>query len=167
MPGNPLPDAEQLLASLTDRMRPAVGPNTGLVGIHTGGVWLAERLHQALGLKLPLGTLDVSFYRDDFNKKGLRRNVKSSDIPFDIDGCDVIIVDDVLYTGRTIRAAVNELFDYGRPARVRLATLVDRGGRELPVSADFSGADVNVAPGESIELTRDSQGRLALKLTRD
>jgi len=167
MPGNPLPDAEQLLASLTDRMRPAVGPNTGLVGIHTGGVWLAERLHQALGLKLPLGTLDVSFYRDDFNKKGLRRNVKSSDIPFDIDGCDVIIVDDVLYTGRTIRAAINELFDYGRPARIRLATLVDRGGRELPISADFSGADVNAAPGESIELTRDTQGRLALKLTRD
>jgi pyrimidine operon attenuation protein/uracil phosphoribosyltransferase len=167
MLGNPLPDAEQLLASLTDRMRPAVGPNTGLVGIHTGGVWLAERLHQALGLQLPLGTLDVSFYRDDFNKKGLRRNVKSSDIPFDIDGCDVIIVDDVLYTGRTIRAAINELFDYGRPSRIRLATLVDRGGRELPVSADFSGADVSVAPGESIELTRDTQGRLALKLTRD
>ena len=167
MPGNPLPDAEQLLASLTDRMRPAVGPNTGLVGIHTGGVWLAERLHQALGLQLPLGTLDVSFYRDDFNKKGLRRNIKSSDIPFDIDGCDVIIVDDVLYTGRTIRAAIHELFDYGRPARIRLATLVDRGGRELPISADFSGADVNVAPGESVELTRDAQGRLALKLTRD
>ena len=167
MPGNPLPDAEQLLASLTDRMRPAVGPNTGLVGIHTGGVWLAERLHQALGLQLPLGTLDVSFYRDDFNKKGLRRNIKSSDIPFDIDGCDVIIVDDVLYTGRTIRAAINELFDYGRPARIRLATLVDRGGRELPISADFSGADVNVASGESVELTRDVQGRLALKLTRD
>ena len=148
-------------------MRPAVGPNTGLVGIHTGGVWLAERLHQALGLQLPLGTLDVSFYRDDFNKKGLRRNIKSSDIPFDIDGCDVIIVDDVLYTGRTIRAAINELFDYGRPARIRLATLVDRGGRELPISADFSGADVNVAPGESVELTLDAQGRLALKLTRD
>ena len=167
MPGNPLPDAEQLLASLTDRMRPAVGPNTGLVGIHTGGVWLAERLHQALGLKLPLGTLDVSFYRDDFNKKGLRRNVKSSDIPFDIDGCDVIIVDDVRYTGRTIRAALNELFDYGRPARIRLAALVDRGGRELPISADFIGADITVTPGESIELTRDAQGRLALQLTRD
>jgi pyrimidine operon attenuation protein/uracil phosphoribosyltransferase len=130
-------------------------------------VWLAERLHQALGIKLPLGTLDVSFYRDDFNKKGLRRNVKSSDIPFDIDGCDVIIVDDVLFTGRTIRAALNELFDYGRPARIRLAALVDRGGRELPISADFIGADVTVAPGESIELTRDSQGRLALQLTRD
>jgi len=167
MPGNPLPDAEQLLASLTDRMRPAVGPNTGLVGIHTGGVWLAERLHQALGIKLPLGTLDISFYRDDFNKKGLRRNVRSSDIPFDIDGCDVIIVDDVLYTGRTIRAALNELFDYGRPARIRLAALVDRGGRELPIAADFSGAAISVAAGESVELTRDAQGRLALQLTRD
>lgn len=167
MPANPLPDAEQLLASLTDRMRPAVGPDTGLVGIHTGGVWLAERLHQALGLQLPLGTLDVSFYRDDFNKKGLRRNVKSSDIPFDVDGCDLIIVDDVLYTGRTIRAAMNELFDYGRPARIRLATLVDRGGRELPISADFSGAAVSASADESIELARDAQGKLSLLLTRN
>jgi pyrimidine operon attenuation protein/uracil phosphoribosyltransferase len=167
MPANPLPDAEQLLASLTDRMRPAVGPDTGLVGIHTGGVWLAERLHQALGLRLPLGTLDVSFYRDDFSRKGLRRNVKSSDIPFDVDGCDLIIVDDVLYTGRTIRAAMNELFDYGRPARIRLAALVDRGGRELPISADFSGAAVSAGADESIELARDAQGRLSLQLTRN
>jgi len=168
MPANPLPDAEQLLASLTDRMRPAVGPNTGLVGIHTGGVWLAERLHQALGIQLPLGTLDVSFYRDDFNKKGLRRNVKSSDIPFDIDGCDVVIIDDVLYTGRTIRAAMNELFDYGRPASIRLAALIDRGGRELPVAADFVGATVSARPeDETIELTRDPQGKLALRLNRD
>ncbi|MDH4150555.1 MAG: bifunctional pyr operon transcriptional regulator/uracil phosphoribosyltransferase PyrR [Betaproteobacteria bacterium] len=167
MPANPLPDAEQLLASLTDRMRPAIGPNTGLVGIHTGGVWLAERLHQALGIQLPLGTLDVSFYRDDFNKKGLRRNVKSSDIPFDIDGCNLVIIDDVLYTGRTIRAAMNELFDYGRPASIRLAALVDRGGRELPVAADFVGATMTVPPEDTIELTRDAQGRLALRLTRD
>ena len=167
MPANPLPDAEQLLASLTDRMRPAIGPNTGLVGIHTGGVWLAERLHQALGIQLPLGTLDVSFYRDDFNKKGLRRNVKSSDIPFDIDGCNLVIIDDVLYTGRTIRAAMNELFDYGRPASIRLAALVDRGGRELPVAADFIGATMTVPPEDTIELTRDAQGKLALRLTRD
>ena len=167
MPANPLPDAEQLLASLTDRMRPSVGPNTGLVGIHTGGVWLAERLHPALGIKFPLGTLDVSFYRDDFNKKGLRRNVKSSDIPFDIDGCHVVIVDDVLYTGRTIRAAMNELFDYGRPASIRLAALVDRGGRELPVSADFAGATMTVQSGENIELTRNAQGKLTLQLNRD
>lgn len=167
MPAKPLPDAEQLLASLTDRMRPSVGPNTGLVGIHTGGVWLAERLHRALGIQLPLGTLDVSFYRDDFSRKGLRRNVKSSDIPFDIDGCAVVIVDDVLYTGRTIRAAMNELFDYGRPASIRLAALVDRGGRELPIAAEFVGATIAVQPGENIELTRDAQGRLALQLTRD
>jgi pyrimidine operon attenuation protein / uracil phosphoribosyltransferase len=165
MSANPLPDAEQLLASLTDRMRPSVGPDTGLVGIHTGGVWLAERLHQALGIQLPLGTLDVSFYRDDFNKKGLRRNVKSSDIPFDIDGCNVLIVDDVLYTGRTIRAAMNELFDYGRPASIRLATLVDRGGRELPICADFTGAEISAGANESIELVRDAQGRLSLQLT--
>jgi len=167
MPGNPLPDAEQLLASLINRMRPLVGPDAGLVGIHTGGVWLAERLHQALGIKLPLGTLDVSFYRDDFNKKGLRRNIKSSDIPFDIDGCTVIIVDDVLYTGRTIRAAMNELFDYGRPASIRLAALVDRGGRELPIAADFVGATVTAPPDQNIELTRDAQGKFALRLNRD
>ena len=164
MPGNPLPDAEQLLASLTDRMRPAVGPNTGLVGIHTGGVWLAERLHQALGLQLPLGTLDVSFYRDDFNKKGLRRNIKSSDIPFDIDGCDVIIVDDVLYTGRTIRAAMNELFDYGRPASIRLAVLIDRGGRELPIAAVAVGGYIDPAPTDSFVLSQTQAGAFVLTI---
>lgn len=167
MPAKPLPDAEQLLAALIDRMRPAVGPDTGLVGIHTGGVWLAERLHRALGIKLPLGTLDISFYRDDFNKKGLRRNVKSSDIPFDVDGCAVVIVDDVLHTGRTIRAAMNELFDYGRPASIRLAALVDRGGRELPIAAEFTGTAISVDPGETIELARDAQGRLSLQLGRN
>jgi pyrimidine operon attenuation protein/uracil phosphoribosyltransferase len=167
MPAKPLPDAEQLLAALIDRMRPAVGPDTGLVGIHTGGVWLAERLHRALGIKLPLGTLDISFYRDDFNKKGLRRNVKSSDIPFDVDGCAVVIVDDVLHTGRTIRAAMNELFDYGRPASIRLAALVDRGGRELPIAAEFTGAAISVDPEETIELARDAQGKLSLQLGRN
>jgi len=167
MPAKPLPDAEQLLAALIDRMRPAVGPDTGLVGIHTGGVWLAERLHRALGIKFPLGTLDISFYRDDFNKKGLRRNVKSSDIPFDVDGCAVVIVDDVLHTGRTIRAAMNELFDYGRPASIRLAALVDRGGRELPIAAEFTGAAISVDPEETIELARDAQGKLSLQLGRN
>ncbi len=166
MPAKPLPDAEQLLASLTDRMRPVVGPDTGLVGIHTGGVWLAERLHQALNISLPLGTLDVSFYRDDFSRKGLRRNVKSSDIPFDVDGCAVIIVDDVLYTGRTIRAAMNELFDYGRPSNIRLAALIDRGGRQLPISADFVGATVEIRTDENIELVRDADHRFALRLVK-
>lgn len=167
MPGNPLPDAEQLLQALTDKMRPEVGPETGLIGIYTGGVWIAERLHRALGLKLPLGTLDVSFYRDDYEKIGLHRDVKSSAIPFDVEGRQLILVDDVLYTGRTIRAAMNELFDYGRPTSIRLAALVDRGGRELPVAAQFVGAVVAVGKQDRIELQRDDQGRLSLVLNKD
>lgn len=167
MPGNPLPDAEQLLQALTDQMRPEVGSETGLIGIHTGGAWIAERLHQALGLKVPLGTLDVSFYRDDYEKIGLHRDVKTSDIPFDVEGRHLILVDDVLFTGRTIRAAMNELFDYGRPTSIRLAALIDRGGRELPVSAQFVGAEVVVGKQDSIELLRDDQGRLALALHKD
>jgi pyrimidine operon attenuation protein/uracil phosphoribosyltransferase len=167
MPGNPLPDAEQLLQTLTDQMRPVVGSETGLIGIHTGGAWIAERLHQALGLKVPLGTLDVSFYRDDYEKIGLHRDVKTSDIPFDVEGRQLILVDDVLYTGRTIRAAMNELFDYGRPTSIRLAALIDRGGRELPVSAQFVGAEVVVGKQDRIELLRDDRGRLALVLHKD
>jgi pyrimidine operon attenuation protein/uracil phosphoribosyltransferase len=116
MPGNPLPDAEQLLTALIEQMRPAIGPETGLVGIHTGGVWVAERLHQALNLQTPLATLDVSFYRDDYQARGLHRDVKRSEIPFEVEGRDLVLVDDVLYTGRTIRAALNEIFDHGRAA---------------------------------------------------
>src|SRR5262245_4220950 len=144
MPGNPLPDAEQLLTALIEQMRPAVGPETGFIGIHTGGVWVAERLHQALKPKIPCGLLDVSYYRDDYEARGLKRDVKRSEIPFEIEGRDLILVDDVLYTGRTIRAALNELFDYGRPSRVRLAALVDRGGRELPIGAQFVGKHIEI-----------------------
>jgi pyrimidine operon attenuation protein/uracil phosphoribosyltransferase len=164
MPGKPLPDAEALLSALTDKMRPSVGPESGLIGIHTGGVWIAERLHAALGLKIPCGTLDISFYRDDYEKIGLHRNVRASAIPFEVEGRHLILVDDVLYTGRTIRAAMNELFDYGRPASIRLAALLDRGGRELPIAAQFVGATIELAPGESIELERTAQERLALVL---
>ena len=161
----PLPDAEQLLTALIAQMRPQVTPETGLIGIVTGGAWLAERLHAALKLKVPFGTLDVSFYRDDFQHKGLKRKVAPSDIPFEVEGRDLILVDDVLYTGRTIRAAMNELFDYGRPARIRLASLVDRGGRELPIAAQFVGATIDVK--QSVELKRDAQGRLSLALSTD
>jgi pyrimidine operon attenuation protein/uracil phosphoribosyltransferase len=161
---NPLPDAEQLLARLLEQMKPVVGPDTGIIGIHTGGVWVAERLHAALGVKIPFGTLDVSFYRDDFEKIGLHRDVKTSDLPFDVDGRRLILVDDVLYTGRTIRAAMNVLFDYGRPASIQLAALVDRGGRELPVCADFLGGDVALALSQSLELTRDGSQKLSFKL---
>ena len=167
MPGKPLPDAEQLLQALTDQMRPAVGPDSGLIGIHTGGVWLAQPPHQALQLQVPCGTLDVSFYRDDYRKIGLHRDVKTSTIPFDVEGRHLVLVDDVLYTGRTIRAAMSELFDYGRPASIRLAALVDRGGRELPIAAQFVGAAVSLDPHQIIELKRDDQGRLSLVLSKE
>ena len=132
-----LPEAEILLAALVEAMRPQVSPAMALVGIHTGGVWLAERLHAALGLAMPLGSIDVSFHRDDYSSKGLHPGAKASSIPFDVAGAQIVLVDDVLYTGRTIRAAMNELYDYGRPDRIDLAVLVDRGGRELPIGARY------------------------------
>ena len=159
-----LPDAEELLATLVAQMRAHVTPQTGLVGIVTGGRWLAERLHRELNLEVPHGSLDVSFYRDDFQHKGLKRQVTPSAIPFEVEGRDLILVDDVLYTGRTIRAAMNELFDYGRPARIRLAALVDRGGRELPIAAQFVGTTLELPAQYNIGLKRDAQGRLGLAL---
>jgi pyrimidine operon attenuation protein/uracil phosphoribosyltransferase len=159
-----LPDAEKLLAALTAQMRPHVSAQTGLIGIVTGGAWLAERLHSALKLKVPFGTLDVSFYRDDFQRKGLKHKVMPSEIPFEVEGRDLILIDDVLYTGRTIRAAMNELFDYGRPASIRLAALVDRGGRELPIAAQFTGTTLEVPAQYSIDLEQDKGGRLQLVL---
>jgi pyrimidine operon attenuation protein/uracil phosphoribosyltransferase len=164
MSGKSLPDAERLLRALMEKMKPAVGPETGLIGIRTGGVWVAERLHQELKPAVPLGTLDVSYYRDDFERRGLHRDPQSSDIPFDVDGRDLILVDDVLFTGRTIRAALNEIFDYGRPASVRLAALIDRGGRQLPIAAQFTGGAIELAAGQSIALRRDGKDRLAFVL---
>lgn len=157
-----LPDAEHLLAGLTGKIRPDVAANTALVGIYTGGVWLAQRLHRDLGLALPLGTLDVSFYRDDFDQIGLHPQVKPSDIPFEVEGSHIILVDDVLYTGRTIRAAINELFDYGRPASIRLAALIDRGGRELPIAADYVGATISLPGDKMLALERGNEGKLSL-----
>ena len=163
---NPLPDAEQLLARLAERMRACVTPDTALIGIHTGGVWLAQRLHQALALSKPLGTIDVSFYRDDYGSRGLHPKVRPSNIPFEVADADIILVDDVLYTGRTIRAAMNELFDYGRPQSIRLAALIDRGGRQLPIAAQFVGAEVSAPEGEQIELTKNEKDQLSLVLNR-
>ena len=167
MPGNPSPDAEQLLKALIEQMRPAVGPETGLIGIHTGGAWVAERLHQALKLQTPLATLDVSFYRDDYQARGLHRDVKRSDIPFEVEGRDLVLVDDVLYTGRTIRAALHEIFDYGRPASVKLAVLVDRDGRQLPIAAQFAGARLALGADQSVGLKRDAGGRLSLEVREE
>ena len=160
-----LPDAESLIGKLAEQIRRDAGPAIALVGIYTGGVWIAERLHQMLGLSTPIGTIDVAFYRDDYKRTGLRASVRPSDIPFQVEDADIILVDDVLYTGRTIRAALNEIFDYGRPGSIRLAALVDRGGRQLPICAQFVGAVVTVASDQIIELRRDPSGRFSLALT--
>lgn len=157
-------DAEALYQTLVQQIQAGLQGATevALVGIHSGGAWLAERLASELGLAERLGFVDVSFYRDDFSEKGLRADVKPSQIPFDVEGATILLVDDVLYTGRTTRAAINELFDYGRPARVLLAALVDRGGRELPIVADFVAASVELSKQENLQLQRADDGRFSL-----
>jgi len=157
-----LPDAEQTLAALVERMRGAVAFDAKFVGIYSGGAWIAERLAQMLPGEHAVGYIDVSFYRDDFARTGLKPEVKRTELPFEVGGATIVLVDDVLYTGRSVRAAVNELFDYGRPAVVELAVLVDRGGRELPIEPTYAGARLAVARDVSIVLSRTADGRLAL-----
>ena len=159
-----IPDAEQLLATLAEKIRPLLADNIALVGIHSGGAWLAERLQTMLGGEVLLGTLDISFYRDDFGRIGLHPQIKPTQIPFEVEGRHIILVDDVLYTGRTIRGAMNELFDYGRPAKITLAVLVDRGGREMPVEAQLVGARLELAPQQSLELQKQDDGKFHLLL---
>jgi pyrimidine operon attenuation protein/uracil phosphoribosyltransferase len=163
----PLPDAEALVGALVRQLSPRVTPETGIIGIFTGGVWLAERLHRELGLVLPMGSIDISFYRDDYAKSGLHASVKPSQIPFDVAGRHILLVDDVLYTGRTVRGALNEIFDYGRPASVSLVVLVDRGGRELPIAPQYFGATVAVPERSMLVLSRTEDGILTLQLERD
>jgi pyrimidine operon attenuation protein / uracil phosphoribosyltransferase len=160
-----LPDPERLVEALAGQMRASLSPDAGIVGIYTGGAWVAERLHRALGSKVPLGLLAVTLHRDDFGRIGLHREKRRSQIPFSVDGRDIVLVDDVLHTGRTIRAALNELFDFGRPRAVRLAILADRGGREIPVSADYLGAKVEVGREEELVLSNDG-GKLRLAAIR-
>ncbi len=124
-----------------------------VIGIHTGGVWLAERLHRMLDIQEPLGILDISFYRDDFSQVGVNPQVHPSSIPFEVDDQHIILVDDVLQSGRTIRAAMNEIFDYGRPASITLVTLVERGGRELPIQPNVVGVRPPLNPEQHITLT--------------
>jgi pyrimidine operon attenuation protein/uracil phosphoribosyltransferase len=155
-----LPDAEVQCAQLAELIRPQLQPNTMLVGIHSGGAWIARRLTELLGLPGEIGLIDVSFYRDDFGEKGLHPQVKPTSIPFDVEGRPLILVDDVLFTGRTTRAAINELFDYGRPASIKLAVLADRGGRELPIYAEFCTWQPELAAIEELVLEPDLTGRL-------
>jgi pyrimidine operon attenuation protein/uracil phosphoribosyltransferase len=162
-------DAEALYRDLLAQVRAGLSgvPDAAIVGIHSGGAWLAERLASDLGLQARLGFIDVSFYRDDYARKGLHPDVKPTRIEFNVDGATIVLVDDVLYTGRTVRAAINVLFDYGRPARIMLAALLERDGRELPVAADFVGAHARLAPGRSLALSRDASGQLSLKIEDD
>ena len=161
---NPLPDAEAQCRQLADLIRPHLHRQPALVGIYSGGAWIAGRLKELLGLPEDIGLIDVSFYRDDFAAKGLHPQVKPTVIPFDVEGRHIILVDDVLYTGRTTRAAINELFDYGRPAAVELAVLADRGGRELPVAATYGTWDVALDDGQSLVLERKDDAQLAWRL---
>lgn len=124
-----------------------------MIGIHAGGVWVAKHLHTALGLSLPLGTLDISFYRDDFSRVGMHPQVRPSHLPSEVEGRHVVLVDDVLHSGRTVRAALNEIFDYGRPASVMLVTLVERSGRELPICADLCAVRLDLPADEHVKLT--------------
>ncbi|MHB8495740.1 MAG: bifunctional pyr operon transcriptional regulator/uracil phosphoribosyltransferase PyrR [Casimicrobiaceae bacterium] len=162
MTSSDLPDAEAALAALVARMLPAVAHDAAFVGIYSGGAWIAERLAARIPGKHPLGFIDVSYYRDDYALSGLKTNVKRTALPFDVGGSTIVLVDDVLYTGRSVRAAINELFDFGRPDRIELAVLVDRGGRELPIEPTYVGERVAVARDLSIVLSRDPGGTLSL-----
>jgi len=150
-----LPDAEKLCEQLAAELRPRIGPQSAMIGLYTGGAWLAERLHKLLEMKSPLGLMDIAFYRDDYAARGLKHDPKRTKIPFDVNGSDLLLVDDVLYSGRTVRAAMNELFDYGRPASISLVVLADRGGRQLPICAQHCGARVEVPAGMRLTLKQE------------
>ena len=162
-------DAESLIEAMAGQLRELLAAHgvtePVLVGIHTGGVWIAERLRQLLGIAAPLGQLDISFYRDDFSRIGVHRRVRPSELPFDVEGRHLVLVDDVLNTGRTVRAALNELFDYGRPASVLLAVLVDRGGRELPIEAHVVGARLSLSVDQQVQLTGPELLQLVIQQT--
>ena len=127
--------------------------NPLMIGIRTGGVWIAEQMHRRLNISEPLGLLDISFYRDDFSQIGVNPNVKPSQLPMHIEGRDIILIDDVFYTGRTIRAAMNEIFDYGRPNQIVLAVLIERDGRQIPLNPDCVGASITLNADQRIKLT--------------
>jgi pyrimidine operon attenuation protein / uracil phosphoribosyltransferase len=171
------PDAEALYRALLDQIRAAYAPSatTGdsgafsgpdaiaLAGIHSGGAWLAARLAQDLGAGAA-GVVNVALHRDDYAKKGLHSEAPATSLPFDVEGRHILLVDDVLHTGRTVRAALNELYDYGRPASVTLAVLVDRGERELPVAARFVGAGVALPAGATLVLEQDGDACFAFRV---
>ena len=147
-------DAESLYAELREGVRQLLKTDAALVGIWSGGAWLAERLQRDLGLPGAHGVISSTLHRDDFSARGLASSTDATNLPFAIDGRHIVLVDDVLFTGRTVRAVVNELFDFGRPASVTLAVLVDRGGRELPVAAAFAAARVVLPAAQRLSLAK-------------
>jgi pyrimidine operon attenuation protein/uracil phosphoribosyltransferase len=157
-------DAEALYRELLRGVQQLRAADTRLVGITSGGAWLAERLQQDLGLAGAAGVISSSMHRDDFAQRGLSGAGQHTQLGFDVNDAHIILLDDVLYTGRTIRAVLNELFDYGRPASVKLAVLVDRGGRELPVQPDYAAARVTVPEAQSLALARDATGKFSFKV---
>ena len=156
MPLSPI-EIPALLDKLEDGLRRIIDErkltDPLMIGIRTGGVWVADPMHRRLGIKDPLGLLDISFYRDDFSQIGVHPKVEPSQLPVHIEGRDIILIDDVFYTGRTIRAALNEIFDYGRPNQVVLAVLIERDGRQIPLSPDCSGIKITLDAGQRIKLT--------------
>ncbi len=158
-----IPNAESLYQELLRGVKSLLRQDTKLVGITSGGAWLVERLQKDLGLPGAPGIISSAMHRDDFARRGLAASAQTH-LPFDVNGADILLLDDVLYTGRTIRAVLNELFDFGRPACVRLAVLVDRGDRQLPVAADFAAGQVELPSNQSLALDRDAQGGFALKI---
>ena len=149
-------DAEFLIEALTGQLRELLArrgiTDPALVGIHTGGVWIAEQLRQRLDILTPLGQMDIAFYRDDFSRIGVHPQVRPSELPFDVDNRHIVLVDDVLYTGRSVRSALDALRDIGRPKTVQLAVLVDRGHRELPLRADYVGKNVPTSRSENVKV---------------
>lgn len=153
---------DNMAQALQQKIAPLNLDDVIMVGIHSGGYWVAEALHQRLSLNTNLGSLDITFYRDDFTHIGLHPEVKPSEMPQVVEDKHIILVDDVLYTGRTVRAALNELFDYGRPASVIFCTLIDRNEHELPICSDITGTKVDLKPGQQIKLSGPSPLVLSL-----
>jgi len=158
-----IPDAEALYVDLLAGVKALMRADTRLVGVTSGGAWLVGRLQKDLGLAGAPGIISSAMHRDDFARRGLSASAQTV-LPFDVNGADVLMLDDVLYTGRTIRAVLNELFDFGRPACVRLAVLVDRGGRQLPVAADFAATHLTLPDSQLLALARAADGAFSLKI---
>jgi pyrimidine operon attenuation protein/uracil phosphoribosyltransferase len=158
-----LPNPENLLSDITAKIKAQLNADTALVGIHSGGVWMMQRILTIVG-DIPHGTLDAALYRDDFAQRGLKSEPRPSNIPFGVQGKHIVLIDDIFYTGRTTRAAMNELFDYGRPASITLAVLINRGGAELPISPQIIGAELQLKPNQNLQLTQTNQGKLLLGL---